>query len=386
LQSPIEIADQQYMQRALALAREGIALASPNPCVGALVADPSTGEVLGSGTHTYDDRKHAEILALEQAGERARGKTLYLNLEPCSHQGRTGPCADAVIEAGVQRVVAAMQDPNPEVAGAGFARLRAAGIEVAVGVCELEARYLNEAFAKYIRTRKPLVTLKSAMTLDGKIASGRGSSSPQGGTTASYVTGEAARAHVHQLRHAADAILVGVGTALADDPMLTDRTGLPRRRPLLRVILDSSLRLSPESRLVKSVQNDLLVLCSSAGGGKRRELEARGVKIEDIPADSAGGGRPDFEEVVKCLGKLEITSLLIEGGATVNGSALASGICDKVFFFYAPKILGSSSAVPFADGSGFRSMSDSVSVKNLRLHRLGEDFAVEGYLRDPYDL
>ena len=271
MQSPIEIADQQYMQRALTLAREGIALTSPNPCVGALIVDSSTGEVLGSGTHTYDGRKHAEILALEQAGERARGKTLYLNLEPCSHQGRTGPCADAVIEAGVQRVVAAMQDPNPKVAGAGFARLRAAGIEVAIGVCEQEARYLNEAFAKYIRTRKPLVILKSAMTLDGKIASGCGSSSPQGGTTASYITGEAARAHVHQLRHAADAILVGVGTALADDPMLTDRTGLPRRRPLLRVILDSSLRLSPESRLVKSVQDDLLC---SAPRGRRQTARA----------------------------------------------------------------------------------------------------------------
>jgi diaminohydroxyphosphoribosylaminopyrimidine deaminase/5-amino-6-(5-phosphoribosylamino)uracil reductase len=396
LKSPIDIADHQFMERALALAREGIALASPNPCVGALVVDTATGEVLGSGTHTYDGKKHAEILALEQAGERARGKTLYLNLEPCSHQGRTGPCADAVIQAGVQRVVAAMEDPNPQVSGRGLAKLRSVGIEVVVGICEEEARRLNEAFAKYIRTRKPLVILKSAMTLDGKIASGHVNSEPaasaQGGgrlpaagTTTSWITGEAARAHVQQLRHAADAILVGVGTVLADDPLLTDRTGMPRRRPLLRVILDSHLRLSPQSRLVQTAQEDLLVISSSPDAGKRRELEARGVKVEDLPSGPVAG-RPDWECLVKLLGKLEITSLLIEGGATINGAALASGICDKVFFFYAPKVLGSSGAVPFAEGGGFREMSDAISVKGLRLHRLDEDFAVEGYLRDPYDL
>ncbi len=373
------------MQRALALARQGIGLASPNPCVGALVVDPATGEVLGSGTHAYAFRKHAEVLALEQAGERARGMTLYLNLEPCSHLGRTGPCADAVIQAGVQRVVAAMEDPNPQVAGKGLERLRSAGIEVVTGVCEEEARHLNEAFARFIRSGKPLVILKSAMTLDGKIASGRGNVSSQGGATASYITGEAARAHVHQLRHASDAILVGVGTVLADDPLLTDRTGLPRRRPLLRVILDSHLRLPPQSRLVKSAQDDLLVFCCHPEETKRRELEGMGVRVVDIPSGAAATDRPDLERMLRCLGEQEIASLLIEGGATVNGAALAAGICDKVFFFYAPRILASSNAVPFAEMAGTRPM-DAIRVKNFRLHRLGEDFAVEGYLRDPYDL
>jgi diaminohydroxyphosphoribosylaminopyrimidine deaminase/5-amino-6-(5-phosphoribosylamino)uracil reductase len=387
--SPAPSNDEFWMQRALDLAREGIGLTSPNPCVGALVVDQSTGEVLGSGTHTYIGRKHAEVLALEQAGVRARGKTLYLNLEPCSHQGRTGPCADAVIQAGVRRVVAAMEDPNPQVAGRGFGRLRAAGIEVAVGVCEREARYLNEAFAKYIRTRKPLVTLKSAMTLDGKIASARerADSAAQfgaGGTTTSWITGEAARAHVHQLRHAVDAILVGVGTVLADDPLLTDRTGLPRRRSLLRVILDSRLRLPPEARVVSTAQDDLLVLCSFPDDLKRRALEARGARVQCLPAGGGGEGRPDLQCVVQHLGELQITSLLIEGGAAVNGAALAAGICDKIFFFYAPKILGTSKAVPFADWPGMRSMDQAIAIKELRLHRWGEDFAIEGYLRDPY--
>jgi diaminohydroxyphosphoribosylaminopyrimidine deaminase/5-amino-6-(5-phosphoribosylamino)uracil reductase len=233
------------------------------------------------------------------------------------------------------------------------------------------------------------------MTLDGKIASSHGKEPaasaydggklPVSGKSASWITGEAARAHVQQLRHAADAILVGVGTVLADDPLLTDRSGLPRRRPLLRVILDSHLRLSTESRLVQTAQDDLLVICSSPDDGKRRELEARGVRVTDIPSGPTAG-RPDWECLVKMLGELEITSLLIEGGATVNGAALESGICDKVLFYYAPKILGSSGAVPFAESGGFRTMANAISVKAVRLHRLGEDFAVEGYLRDPYDL
>jgi diaminohydroxyphosphoribosylaminopyrimidine deaminase/5-amino-6-(5-phosphoribosylamino)uracil reductase len=379
--SPNSSVDQEFMQRALALAREGIALASPNPCVGALVVHPSTGEILGTGTHTYAGRKHAEILALEQAGEGARGSTLYLNLEPCSHQGRTGPCADAVIQAGVRRVVSAMEDPNPLVAGKGFQKLRSAGIEVAVGVCEEEASRLNEAFACHIRTGKPLVTLKSAMTLDGKIASLRASSPQVSGTSASYITGKAARAHVHQLRHASDAILVGVGTVLADDPLLTDRTGLPRRRPLLRVILDSHLRLPLESQLVKTAHEDLLVFCSSPADPKRRDLEAGGVRVIDVPSIN---GRPDFNRVLQCLGELDITSLLIEGGAMINAAVLASGICDKVFLYYAAKLFMSSSAVPFADWSAAHPISEPLSIQDIRLHRLGEDFAVEGYLRNPY--
>ncbi|HUJ96417.1 MAG TPA: bifunctional diaminohydroxyphosphoribosylaminopyrimidine deaminase/5-amino-6-(5-phosphoribosylamino)uracil reductase RibD, partial [Terriglobales bacterium] len=239
--------DELYLRRALDLARQGIGLTSPNPAVGAVIVDDS-GKVLGEGFHTYEGVKHAEILALEQAGQNAGGATLYINLEPCSHQGRTGPCADAIIAAGLRRVVACMKDPNPLVSGKGFERLRNAGIAVASGILEEDARAMNESFAKYIRYKIPLITLKAAMTLDGKIApppseSRNPTALGAGGVTGGWITSAPARAHVHQLRHQSDAILVGVGTIIADDSLLTDRTGLPRRRPLLRVIVDSRLRL-----------------------------------------------------------------------------------------------------------------------------------------------
>src|SRR5690349_25117993 len=303
-------ADDRYMQKALELARQGIGLASPNPCVGAVLV--KDGQIVGFGSHTYEGLKHAEVLALEQAGERARGATLYLNLEPCCHQGRTGPCADALIAAGVRRVVASIPDPNPLVAGQGFARLRAAGIEVELGPGEDEARKLNESFAKYIRHKTPLVTLKAAMTLDGKIAPPPGESSNPtalgaGGVSGGWITSEAARAHVHQLRHQHDAILVGVGTIIADDPLLTDRSGLPRRRPLLRVILDSRLRLPLESRVVKTAKDDVLVLCSLAEEKKKRQLQEHGLCVEQIPVATADG-RPGMDEIVCCLGQMEITS------------------------------------------------------------------------------
>ena len=250
--------DELFLRRALELARQGIGLTSPNPCVGAVIVDDS-GNVLGEGFHTYGGVKHAEVLALEQAGEKARGATLYLNLEPCSHQGRTGPCCDAIIAAGIRRVVASMQDPNPLVSGKGFERLRNAGIAVASGILEEEAKPLNEAFAKYIRHHRPLVTLKAAMTLDGKIApppseSRNPTALGSGGVTGGWITSEPARAHVQQLRHQNDAIMVGVGTIIADDPLLTDRSGRPRRRPLLRVIVDSRLRLPLDSRVVKTAR------------------------------------------------------------------------------------------------------------------------------------
>jgi diaminohydroxyphosphoribosylaminopyrimidine deaminase/5-amino-6-(5-phosphoribosylamino)uracil reductase len=380
-------ADEQFMDQALQLAREGIALTSPNPCVGAvLVSD--RGDVVGRGSYTYEGLKHAEVLALEQAADQARGATLYINLEPCNHQGRTPPCADALIAAGIKRVVASIADPNPLVSGSGFAKLRAAGITVETGLRENEARRLNEAFAKYIRYKIPLVTLKAAMTLDGKIAPPPGESlNPtalgSGGVSGGWITSEAARAHVQELRHENDAILVGVGTVIADDPLLTDRTGRPRRRPLLRVILDSRLRLPLESRVVKTVKEDVLVLCSFAEEKKKRKLEERGVRVEQVPLGSPGG-RPGMPEIVESLGKKEITSLLIEGGAMVNWAALDSGIVDKVFLYYAPKILAGTGSVPFAAGPGFRHLSEAAHVRSFMLHRFGEDFAVEGYLRDPY--
>jgi diaminohydroxyphosphoribosylaminopyrimidine deaminase / 5-amino-6-(5-phosphoribosylamino)uracil reductase len=379
--------DEAFLRHALELARKGIGLSSPNPCVGAVIVD-SEGRVAGEGSHTFAGIKHAEVLALERAGEKARGGILYINLEPCSHQGRTGACADAVIAAGIRRVVACMQDPNALVAGKGFERLRNAGISVASGIFEEEAKVLNEAFARYIRQRTPLVTLKAAMTLDGKIAPPpRESHNPTalggGGATGGWVTSEVARAHVQELRHQHDAIMVGVGTIIADDPLLTDRSGLPRRRPLLRVIVDSRLRLPPESRVVKTAKEDVLVLCSFAEEKRKRELQNQGIRVEQVPV-GAGDGRPDMTGIVRRLGTMEITSLLIEGGAMINGAALASGIVDKVFLYYAPKILAGTGSVPFATGPGFLRMSEAAYVKSIKLHRFGEDFAVEGYLRDPY--
>ena len=380
--------DEQHMRRALELARAGIGLVSPNPAVGAVITDRS-GRELGTGTHTYDGIKHAEILALEKADKRARGATLYLNLEPCSHQGRTPPCADAVIAAGISRVVCSMQDPNPQVAGQGFSKLRAAGIEVETGLCQTEAKKLNESFAKFIRQAKPLVTLKSAMTLDGKIADATkpgidpcATASPMEGARSGYhwITGDLARRHVQQLRHESDAIMVGVGTVMADDPLLTDRSGRTRRRKLLRVILDSYLRIPLESRVIETAENDVLVLCSAAEGEKKGALEAKGVRVQEI-SSSPADARPDFAAIVRTLGEFEITSLLLEGGALVNGAALASGEVDKVFLFYAPKILGAG-AVPFIAGEDL--VGKPQCVQRYELHRFGEDFAVEGYLRDPY--
>ena len=377
---------EHFMRRALELAQRGIALASPNPHVGAVVVSP-VGEVVGEGFHTYEGVKHAEVLAIEQAGQRARGATLYLNLEPCSHAGRTGPCADAVIRAGISRVYAAMQDPNPAVSGKGFERLRAAGIEVHLGLLEAEARKLNEAFAKYIVHKTPLVTLKAGMTLDGKIAppftppmGDVGLGDAAGG----WITSAEARAHVQDLRHAADAILVGVNTVIADNPLLTDRTGRPRRRPLLRVVSDSKLRLPLDSRLVKTVKDDLIVFCSFAEEKKRRELEDRGIRVEQVKL-GALDGRPDIAAVIQKLGEMEITSLIIEGGALVNWTALAANIVDKVFLFYAPKILAGTGSVPFASGPGFPRISEAARVHSISLHRFGEDFAVEGYIKDPYE-
>ncbi len=382
-------ADITFMQETLELARHGIALTSPNPAVGALVVD-AKGEIVGRGSHTYEGIKHAEVVALEQAGDKAQGATLYLTLEPCCHQGRTGPCVDAIIAAGIKRVVAATPDPNPQVGGKGFAKLRAAGIKVTQGVLEAEASKLNEWFAKWIRTRLPLVTLKAGMTLDGKIAPPPGESdNPSalgaGSTTRGWITSEQARAHVQELRHAHDAIMVGVGTIVADDPLLTDRTGEPRRRPLLRVVVDSRLRLPLGSRIIKTVKDDVLVFCSFAEEKKRRALEERGIRVEQVALGPADDGRPDLTRIARSLGEMEITSLLIEGGALVNWAALAAGIVDKVFLYYAPKILAGTGSVPFAGGPGFRHLSDAAYVKNITLHRFGEDFAVEGYLRDPYE-
>lgn len=360
-----------YMREALDLARKGVALATPNPVVGAvLVRD---GAIAGRGFHTWEGVKHAEILALEEAGERARGATLYITLEPCAHTGRTGPCADALIAAGIAKVVAACGDPNPLVAGEGFRRLRAAGIEVEMDAeARAEAEKLNEAFFHFVRTGKPLVTLKSALTLDGKI------SAPEDNT--GWITSARARAHVQTVRHAHDAIVTGIGTALADDPMLTDRSGLPRARPLLRVVLDSTLRLPAESRLVKSAGGDLLIVTTSASSAERRKaLEAHGaeVKIFDGPR-----GRVDLRDVISLLAERKCLSVLIEAGSMLNWVALENGVVDKVFLYYAPKILGGLQSLPLAGGTGRLSRADAIVLERLTIHSIPPDeFATEAWIR-----
>ena len=372
--------DELFLRRALELAAQGTGLASPNPMVGAVIVD-ERGRIVGSGSHTYAGVKHAEVLAIEQAGPLARGNTLYLNLEPCSHTGRTGPCADAVIAAGIARVVCSMEDPNPLVAGQGFAKLRAAGMEVEAGGLQAEARRLNESFARYIRTGLPFVTLKSAMSLDGKIAWSAAQSSSKASTT--YITGEAARQRVHDMRHASDAILVGIGTILADDPLLTDRSGLPRRRPLLRVVLDSRLRLPLSSCLVESAQEDVVVFCSVAEESKRRDLEARGVRICQVEPEEAepAHGRPDPSKVLAALGAEQVTSVLVEGGAEVNWTFLRAGLVDKLALFFAPTIFGPV-GVPWLAGK--LPAPEALAATQVRVERFGEDFAVEAYLRNPY--
>lgn len=389
--------DEQHMRKALKLARAGVGLVSPNPAVGAVIVNASGREV-GTGTHIHAGVKHAEVLALEQAGSQARGATLYLNLEPCSHHGRTGPCADAVISAGISRVVCSMEDPNPQVAGRGFAKLRAAGTQVDVGIFETEARKLNESFAKYIRFGKPLVTLKSAMSLDGKIAAAETPTKDAPVRDAPvndacghrWITGEAARAHVQQLRHQNDAILVGVGTVIADDPQLTDRSGLQRRRKLLRVILDSHLRIPLESQVIRTAEDDVLIICSTPNDDARRALEARGIRVQQVSSPvsspqvlSSKDGRPDFAATTQYLGKIEITSVLIEGGSSVNATALQSGEVDNVFLYYAPKLFGEG-AIPFIAAQD--APWQPRCLQQIAVHRFGEDFAVEGYLRDPYSL
>ena len=360
------------MEEALALARQGMGRTSPNPAVGAVLVRDN--EVVGRGFHTWAGTKHAEAIALEEAGSRARGATLYITLEPCSHTGRTAPCAEALVAAGVSRVFAAMGDPNPLVSGKGFQLLRNAGIEVQMDPnAESAAAEINEAFLHAVRTGRPLVTLKAALTLDGKIAA------PQ--DNSGWITSERARAHVQEIRHAADAIVTGIGTVLADDCRLTDRTGKERSRPLLRIVLDSTLRIPLHSQLVTSALDDVAVVTTSAASAERRKaLEARGVRVL---AFDGPGGRTDLRQLVEYLGREQYRSLVIEAGSKVNWAALESRVADKIFFYYAPKILGGLQSLPVAGGPGRLRRIDAIRMKNVRLHPIPPDeFAVEAWVEN----
>jgi len=359
------------MQRALELARCGIGLTSPNPAVGCVILD-SAGQLVGEGWHEYDLFDHAEVAALKAAGPRARGGTAYVTLEPCNHTGRTGPCTEALVAAGISRVVAATIDPNPAVAGQGLARLRAAGVEVNLGVCEAEARRINEGFARWIQRRRPFVLMKVAMTLDSRIAPPPGK---QAAREPYWITGEAARAAVQQLRHQSDAVLTGVDTVLADDPLLTDRSGLRRRRPLLRVVLDSALRIPLDSKLVATSQNDLVVFTVSEDKARIKALQSRGVRIEVLPPES---GRVPLEKVLDKLGEEGILTLLTETGTRLNTAMLAAGLVDRIQLFVSPQLMGSD-AVP-----AFQSIAAPIRMAEVEVERFGSDFALGALLRDPW--
>jgi diaminohydroxyphosphoribosylaminopyrimidine deaminase/5-amino-6-(5-phosphoribosylamino)uracil reductase len=373
--------DALWMARAMDLARHGEAFASPNPMVGAAIV--RGGLAAGEGFHNYSDPRHAEIVALEASGDAARGATLYVNLEPCCTTGRTGPCTKAIIAAGIRRVVAAMADPNPAVAGRGFDELRANGIEVSVGEAEDEARRLNEAFAVWIRTKRPLVTLKSAITLDGqaglaaaaKVRGKRGAKSAD--LAERWITSEESRAEVQRMRHASDALLTGIGTVLADDPALTDRTGLARRRKLLRVVLDAQLRLPPRSKLARTADGDVLVFtAASEKSAQARRMRRAGVAVVSV---AARRGRIDLNAVLDELGRRDILSVLLEAGPTLNRAALDAGIVDKMRLFVAARFAGPAARLPAFGGWGAARPLADVSVR-----RFGPDASIEGYLRDVY--
>jgi diaminohydroxyphosphoribosylaminopyrimidine deaminase/5-amino-6-(5-phosphoribosylamino)uracil reductase len=363
------------MQRALELARRGIAVTSPNPAVGCVILDRA-GQVVGEGWHEYDLLDHAEIIALrvaeQHAKERLRGGTAYVTLEPCNHTGRTGPCTEALVAAGLKRVVAATVDPNPNVAGYGADRLRAAGIEVTIGVCQAEARRINEGFARWIQHKRPLVLMKVAMTLDGRIAP------PLGQHTLRepyWITCEAARSAVQPLRWQADAAMTGVDTVVADDPMLTDRSGLRRRRPLLRVVLDSALRMPLDSKIVNTANNDVVIFTVSKDENRIAQLTDRGVRVEVLPAEA---GRVPLGKLLDKLGQEGILTLLTETGTRLNTAMLAAGLVDRVHLFVSPQIMGSD-AVP-----AFRGMPNAIRMAQVEVERYENDLGLCSLLRDPW--
>ena len=353
------------------LAREGMALAHPNPRVGAVVV--KDGLKISEGFHVYDRRDHAEIIALRKAGSRARGATLYVSLEPCCSTGRTGPCTKSIIRAGIKKVYAAMKDPNPKVSGRGFAELKRAGVEVhMVENYKQYAEETNEDFAKWIRTGLPFVTLKTALTLDGQISQRAGS--------VTWITSEPSRGFVQRLRHQADALLTGIGTVLADDPRMSDRTGEPRRRRLLRAIVDSRLRMPLRSKLVKSARGDVIIFTTQrADSPKARALVRAGVEVVRVPSRA---GHVDLHAVMRELGRRDILNVLLEAGAQLNGAALQAGIVDKMILFYAPKIMGTG-GVPMARIPS-KWFPKSPVLKNISLSTSGPDFVVQGYFHDVY--
>lgn len=354
------------MGRALELAASGIARVSPGPLVGCVITN--NGEVVGEGFYVYDEVKHAETLALEQAGQRAKGGTAYVSLEPHAHHGRTPPCTDGLITAGITRVVAPIEDPNPQVSGKGFQHLRAMGIEVCSGLMAAEASKLNEKYLHFMKTGRPFLHLKLACSLDGKIATRAGDSR--------WITGEESRARVHELRNEYDAILVGAGTASLDNPLLTDRSSRPRRRSLVRIVLDQGLRLSSDSNLANTTSEAPVIVFAGAKAdrAKASALEAKGVEVVVDKSD----GR-DLLVILEQLGNRSLQSVLVEGGATIAGKLLDAGLVNKVTFFIAPMIIGGTAAPSAVGGTGAEQIVDALKLEDIEVVRRGPDIEITGY-------
>jgi diaminohydroxyphosphoribosylaminopyrimidine deaminase / 5-amino-6-(5-phosphoribosylamino)uracil reductase len=359
--------DMQYMRLALRLAARGAGWVSPNPMVGAVVV--RDGQVVGRGYHRQAGLPHAEVEALKDAGEAARGAELYVTLEPCNHQGRTPPCTQAILAAGIRRVIIASPDPNPQVTGGGAGFLADQGVEVELGGLDAEARRLNEAWFHWVNTGRPWVIAKAACSLDGKIATAGGDSQ--------WITGEAARLQGHRLRHRVDAMVVGIGTALADDPQLTTR--LPRGRDPIRIVLDSRLRLPLTARLLNldSAAPTWVACTDQASPEKRRALEARGAQVLALPEDA---GRVSLPALLKLLGARQVQSLLVEGGAEVLGAFFDQRLVHQFYFFYGPKILGGQKAAGMVGGQGIMHLGEAHIARDLKVRRLGADLMLSGYL------
>ncbi len=359
--------DEHWMKKALRLAEKGRGRTSPNPMVGAVLV--RNGRVIGEGYHAKAGTDHAEIIALRRAGEKAKGATLYINLEPCTHYGKTPPCVPAVIEAKVKRVVIGMKDPNPLVRGGGFESLKRAGLKVEVGILEKECRRLNEAFCKYIVEKEPFVILKVAATLDGKIATREGDSK--------WISGEASRHFVHRLRDQVDGVVVGIGTVLKDDPKLTAR--IKKGRDPYRIILDSRLRIPEGAQVIgNSSSKTIIATTELAAGDKIERLEKKGVQILILNSKQ---GRVDLKNCLSKLGEMGMMSLLVEGGSQVNGSFLDEGLIDKILFFLSPKLIGDREALGIFGGSGKATLQEAIPLNELRVRRIGEDILIEGYVK-----
>jgi len=361
-------ADDRYMWMALDLARQGRGRTNPNPMVGAVIVQGT--EVVGSGYHHNVGAPHAEIIALEKAGDKAKGATLYVNLEPCNHHGRTGPCTEKIIKAGIGRVVIAMQDPNPLVSGRGVARLSEAGIKVKAGVLEPKARKLNETFVKYITTNLPFVSVKVAMSLDGKIATTSGESH--------WITGEKARQFVHRLRDHTDVIMVGIETVLKDNPRLTTRVEGGGGKDPVRVIVDSSARLPLDAKVIESSTSARVILAvtEKAAEDKCRALQSRGVEILVLPSDQE---RVNLKALMKELASRELSAVLVEGGGTLNFSLLEQNLIDKLFIFIAPLIIGGRESPTAFSGSGIGVLDKAWPVEEIEMKQFDRDLLLIGY-------